>query len=348
MEARPADIISDVLRAVRLTGAAFFRIEACAPWVAEAPAAAAVAQQVMPAAQRVMEYHLVTRGRCWVSLLDGSSEPVALLAGGIVVFPQGDAHVVSSAPGMRAAPLLGLYRQPRTGESLPFDLRMGAGGGERSRLVCGFLGCDTQPFNPLIQALPRMLCLPASALRGRWLGALAAAAVEESRQRRPGGDCLLARMSELLFLEVIRAYLAAQTPALAAHTPKVGAPPLGARGWLAALADPPVGQALRLLHRRPAHGWCLHELARQAGASRTVLTERFATLLGIGPMTYLFRWRMQLAAGLLRNGMAVAVVAAEVGYGSEAAFSRAFKRCTGLAPNAWRQSGGAIAKHTVG
>ncbi|HEY6877556.1 MAG TPA: AraC family transcriptional regulator [Polyangiales bacterium] len=314
------DTLSEVLRAVRLTGAVFFDVRAVPPWVAEAPRAELVGPMILPGADHVIEYHVVTSGNCWAGLLDG--EPVQLAQGDVVVFPQGDPHVVSSAPGMRRPPDLELHRA-RPDDRLPFLLDLGAGDAEPSQLVCGFLGCDARPFNPVLASLPRMLHVrgsAASALRAQ----LVEVAVTESKQRRAGGACALSRLSELLFIEVVREYLEALPPESA--------------GWLGGLRDPIISRALGALHARPAHTWTLDVLAKEVGASRSVLAERFTYYAGVAPMQYLARWRMQVATQLLRGSAAsIAEVAREVGYGSEAAFSRAFKRLVGEAPALWRQ-----------
>jgi AraC-like DNA-binding protein len=315
------DTLSDVLRAVRLKGAVFFAVDAASPWVAEAPAACEVAPHVLPGVEHVIEYHIVTRGSCWGGLVD---EPaVRLEAGDVIVFPQGDPHVLSSAPGMRGAPDLEAHRYPPAGQ-LPIAISIDGGGKDRVEVICGFLGCDARPFNPLLSTLPRTLHVRGGPSNGV-IEQLVKLALAESGSRTSGGECVLARLSELLFVEVIRRYLAALPPE---NT-----------GWLAGLRDACVGRALGKIHHRPAHPWTLDELAREVGASRSVLAERFAHFVGVPVMQYLAQWRMQLAATLLSSTSAsLAEVAERVGYGSEAALSRAFKRCVGVAPAAWRQA----------
>jgi len=313
------DVLSDVLRAVRLTGAVYFSVDASAPFAAEALPAREVAPHVMPGVEHVLEYHLITRGSCWAGIV--GEDPVLLHAGDIIVFPQGDPHVMSSAPGMRGRTSLDLHRRP-VGSQLPFSLSE-EGGGPRTQLVCGFLGCDARPFNPLLATLPRTLKVSARE-GGGWLEALAALAVAESTGRQTGGECVLARASELMFVEVIRRYVASLPPEQT--------------GWLAGLRDPFVGRALAALHDRPAQPWTVESLAKEAALSRSALAERFAHLVGEAPMQYLTRWRMQLAATLLRTRAAsVFEAAVEVGYASEAAFSRAFKKVVGVPPAAWRE-----------
>jgi AraC-like DNA-binding protein len=314
------DTLSEVLRAVRLSGAVFFRVEAFPPFVAEAPAAKAVAPHVMPGAEHVIEYHVVTRGSCFASLIDGPA--VELHAGDIVVFPQGDAHVVSSRPGMRGEPDFEAHRHPDRGQ-LPIAMTMGTPAPGAAEVVCGFLGCDAQPFNPLLATLPRMIHVAHGRNGLNHIPELIRVALGESAARGAGSECMLSRLSELLFIEVVRKYIVDL--------------PRDTTGWLAGLRDEVVGRALGALHDRPAHPWGLDDLASEVGLSRSMLAERFHHFVGVPPMQYLARWRMQLAAGLLSNGSAPMIeIATRVGYGSEAAFSRAFKRWVGIAPSAWR------------
>jgi len=316
-----ADVLSDVLRAVRLTGAVYFDHELSSPWVAEAPPSREIAGMVMPGAQRVIEYHLIARGACWGHAV--GDEPMRLLEGDLIVFPQGDAHVLSSAPGMRAAP--DMAKHARKSMPLPMFFELGGGGPERARVICCFLGCDERPYNPLLSALPSVIHLKASAAHSAtgWLGTLLSLAARESGSGRAGGENVLARLSELMFVETIRQYLetlpAAQT------------------GWLAGLRDAVVGRALAALHGEPKAAWTVESLARLCGVSRSVLAERFTEMVGQPPMQYLALWRMQLASRLLIDGGSVAAVAAAVGYESEAAFSRAFKKLVGQAPATWRR-----------
>ena len=316
------DVLSDVLRAVRLTGAVYFSIDASAPFAAEALPAGEVAPHVMPGIDHVIEYHLITRGSCWGGIV--GEEPVLLQEGDIIAFPHGDPHTISSSPGMRGRLSLDGYRRP-VGSQLPFLLREG-GGEERTQLVCGFVGCDARPFNPLLATLPRVLRV-STRDGGGWLEALARLAVSESSVRGTGGESVLARASELIFVEVVRRYVASLPP--------------GQTGWLAGLRDPYVGRALAALHDRPAEAWTVESLAKEAALSRSALAERFAHLVGEAPMQYLTRWRMQLAATLLRTrNVSVFEAAVEVGYASEAAFSRAFKKVVGVPPAAWREGRG--------
>jgi len=269
----------------------------------------------------VIEYHLVARGACWGHAV--GQEPIRLNEGDLIVFPQGDAHVMSSAPGMRAKPDMAAFARQTT--PLPMMYELGGGGPDRARVVCGFLGLDERPYNPLLAALPNVIHLSAAGANSgaSGLGTLLAMAVKESGSARAGGENVLARLSELVFVEAVRRYLETLPPAQT--------------GWLAGLRDPVVGQSLAALHGEPSQAWTVDRLARLVGLSRSVFAERFTEMVGEPPMQYLALWRMQLASRLLMEGGRVAAVAAAVGYESEAAFSRAFKKLVGQAPATWRR-----------
>jgi AraC-like DNA-binding protein len=325
------DVLSEVLSAVRLTGSVFFDVTATSPWVAEAPPSAQIACSVLPGAQHAIEYHVLTRGSCWISIVDGAPfEPVQLQEGDIAIVPHGEPHAVSSAPGMRAEPNLDAHRRPNDGSSLPFKLRTGTEGASDAHLICGFFTCDVRPFNPLLEALPRFIRVgrDMSSATDGMLNQFILSVSNETKNQRAGAQSVLNRLSELVLIEAVRAYMDSLSPE---NT-----------GWLSALRDPLVGRALSLLHAQPARSWTLDELAVECGASRSGLVGRFTQLMGYAPIQYLTRWRMQLAAKRLsERGAKVVAVAQEVGYDSEAAFSRAFKKFSGQSPSEWRTPAGA-------
>jgi AraC-like DNA-binding protein len=272
-----------------------------------------------------VSYHVVREGACWCET--PGREPLRLEAGDVLVVPHGQEYALTSEPGLRtgftAGETLAWFRSMALGQ-LPFVVSEGGGGPGRIRVVCGFLGCDALPFNPVLATLPELLHVrrPLTAGVDR-LSTLVEFAVAESRDKRAGSRSVLLRISELVFVEVVRRYLTTQTG--------------GGSGWLGGLRDPVVARALACMHAEPAHPWTVEELAREAAASRSVLTERFTHFVGHPPMLYLMRWRMQLAACRLSDRSAkVSAVARDVGYESEAAFSRAFKKLTGVGPASWR------------
>lgn len=309
------DPLSDLLRTVRLTGAYFYLVEASSPWSVSAERATRLVPRILPDAEHLIAYHILTEGECWAGIEGAAQHRMA--PGDIIVFPHGDPHVLSSRDGEHVESIprgMSPHRYPTT-------LRLG-NGATAARLVCGFLGCDARPFNPLLASLPSVLRF--SRVDDSWLAAFPDHALRESRTGRAGGDTMLTRMAELMFIEVLRR-----------HLEESG----GERtGWLAGLRDPVVGVALAKIHERPDYDWSLASLAREVAASRSVLAERFTELVGLPVMQYLTRWRLQLAAGLLqRSDASVASVGRQVGYASEAAFSRAFKREVGTSPTAWRR-----------
>lgn len=314
------DALSETLRVVRLVGAIFINARFTAPWCYQSPRADTVAPILEPGAERVVIFHLITEGDCYVEL--AGEPPVHLIAGDAIIFPQGDAHRMTSQPGL--PPATGgrldevLSRRPR-------QLSYG-GGGPTTRLVCGYLACDARLARLLLAGLPSLVRVNVRGSNaGTWVEASVRYALAEARSPRPGGAAVLAKLSEVLFIEVLRLYMNGRAE--------------GCTGWLAGVGDRIVGAALNALHKNPAHAWTLDELARTAGSSRSVLAERFQQLVGSSPMQYLTQWRMLLAANLLcRSNAPLANIAENVGYQTDTAFSRAFRREYGAPPAAWRRS----------
>jgi AraC-like DNA-binding protein len=324
-----SDTLSDVLEVVRLTGALFFLVDARTPWVAEAPASTQLAPVILPRAQHVVSYHVVSQGACWCE--SPGHAPLRLDTGDVLVVPHGHPYQLASACGLRTGwttdEALGWFRAMANGQ-LPFVVTEGGDGAERLQLVCGFLGCDALPFNPVLTTLPSLVRVRLHGDSGPRLNALLEFAVAESNRVRPGSRSVLLRIAELVFVEVLRSYLTTAS--------EDGA------NWLGGLRDPVVGRALARMHAEPARAWTLPDLARDVGTSRSVLAERFTSFVGHPPMLYLTRWRIQLAASRLASGATpVSAVASEVGYESEAAFCRAFKKVTGVTPASWRSRRGA-------
>lgn len=324
------DTVSQVLRNVRLRGAVFYDVRGGRSWSGEAPAARDIAAAVMPGSEHVMEYHVVTRGEAWAAIL--GETPIRMALGDIVVVPHGDPHVVSSARSPRPRPADVGWYFATANDPKPIPVALSGTGrvskvsnddGAQTVIACGFLGCDLRPFNPLIATLPRLLHVPAEGAEG-WGVQAVRQAVLESHERRPGSAAVLERLSEMMFVDAVRRYIELL--------------PEDATGWLAGLRDDCVGAALGLIHEDPGHSWTVEELAARVGLSRSALHDRFVRFVDDAPMQYLARWRMQVAATRLRETAdPVANVGLDVGYGSEAAFSRAFKRIVGSAPSEWRK-----------
>lgn len=303
------DVLSEVLKVVKLEGAIYYNAEFTAPWSFRAPPSSVLVPHFSPGGGHVIIYHLLTEGQGFAGLEQGKRVP--LTAGDIVIFPHGDSHVIGN--GAQIEPV-DQERELHRIFAQGLKLARAGGGGEVTKFVCGYMSCDPQSSQVFLAGLPAILKVNVrNGVAGQWLENSIRFSVEEADASRAGGEAVLAKLSEVLFVETLRRYMAELPPEQT--------------GWLAGARDPEVGKALALLHRHPAQPWTIADLARQAGLSRSVLAERFRHYLGEPPMSYLTRWRLQLGAQMLKSSSrSVAEVAAEAGYESEAAFNRAFKR----------------------
>jgi AraC-like DNA-binding protein len=316
------DPLSDVLKTVRLDGAVYLNADFTAPWCARTRFGMMAAAGLPGAEGPAVFFHFVLEGRCRVRL-EGERETLEAGPGDMVLLPHDDTHVLGS--DLQLAPLdaTGMVALPPAGEMI--ELRHG-GGGEATRFVCGYLLCDRRMSRPLFDSLPRLLRIPVGDAPGaEWIADLLRVGVRETARSNPGSASMLAKLSELLFVEAMRRYAASL--------------PAGQKGWLAAMRDPQLGRALALMHAEPGRAWTVEDLAREVALSRSALGERFAEQVGEPPMQYLTRWRLALAAQSLRaGGEPVGRIAERIGYDSEAAFNRAFKREFGAPPAKWRRS----------
>jgi AraC-like DNA-binding protein len=313
------DVLSEVLKVVRLQGALFYNGEFSAPWSVYAASSRGLAQYFGTDTEHVIVYHLLTQGRAAVRLDNVS--PLQLTAGDIVMFPHGDKHILENGSAAQT-----IDDSEHLTEVLSQGLklwRMG-GGGEVTKFVCGYLACDPRLSQVFLSGLPSVFKVSIrNGASGQWLENSIRFSVEQADRSAPGGEAVLAKLSEVLFVETLRAYIT-QLPA-------------GQSGWLGGARDSEVGKVLALMHKDPAHPWTIAALARQAGISRSVLAERFRHYLNQSPMAYLTRWRLQLGAQMLAStSYSVSEIAAEVGYESEAAFNRAFKREFEIPPARFR------------
>ena len=314
------DALSELLRAVKLSGAMFYVAECSKPWRVKSPSASMLGRYVAPDASHVIEFHLVAVGTGYIRVGD---ETTPFAAGDLLMVPHGDEHEMGNGVG-------GAFHRAEKGlEPLLsgglLHSRIG-GGGEETRLVCGYLACDAGLIRPVLAGLPRVVRVHLRNDRaGEWLEQSILHGVERAQAAAPGSDVILAKLAEVLFTEALQRYVT-QLPA-------------GRTGWLAGASDATVGRSLAALHHRPAHPWTLDELAQEVGVSRSALTERFARYLGESPIAYLTDWRLELGAEALRaSSRSVLQVASEVGYESEAAFNRAFKRKFGSPPAQYRRA----------
>ena len=319
------DALSDVLRVIQLSGAVHLDGSFSAPWCVIAHADSALCSAYLPPSERVVSFHLVTEGTCWAMLLGDPASAVHADSGDVIVVPQGETHILGSATELTPetlAPLLAHQIQAQPGEVMTL---VHGGGGETTRLICGFLATQDNSRNPLICALPRLFKVDMRGSSASWLESSLRFATMEAASAQAGSTTVLAKLAELVFVEAVRRYVSTM--------------PDDRKGWLAGLRDRFVARALALLHARPVHAWTVEMLAREVGLSRSGLAQRFTELVGLPPMQYLAVWRLQLAARQLRlTDSSLASVAETVGYESEAAFNRAFKREFGEPPATWRRN----------
>jgi AraC-like DNA-binding protein len=312
------DALSEVLRVIRLTGGVFLEASFTAPWSVRSHLQPEDIRNQMERAGDLMVFHYIVEGSMLLRI-DGVA-PVEVKAGEVVLIPHNDAHILGSDLATPAVDTRQLMQFESEGALA--SVRHG-GGGSPTRMVCGFIGSEARR-HPLIDALPRVLALDLGGLRGADLITTSFRfAAQEVAAARPGSASVLSRLSELMFVETVREYIARL--------------PQAQSGWLAGLRDSAVGRALALIHARPAEPWTAESLAEQALLSRSAFAERFTVLVGVPPMSYLTNWRMQVAAHALRESRrSIGQIAGEVGYESESTFTRAFKREMGVPPGQYR------------
>jgi AraC-like DNA-binding protein len=313
------DVLSEVLSVVRLQGALFYNGEFSSPWSVYAAGPHALARYFGTESKRVIVYHLLTEGRASVRLESG--DRLSLAAGDIVMIPHGDRHVVENGHASST-----IDDEAHLTDILSQGLkrwRVG-GGGEVTRFVCGYMACDPRLGQAFLSGLPPLLKVSMRTHpSGAWLENSIRFFIDQEDRVQPGGEAVLAKLSEVLFVETLRAWIAQL--------------PTHQTGWLAGARDSEVGKALALMHRQPAQPWTIASLAKEVGISRSVLAERFRHYLDQTPMAYLTRWRLQLGAQMLTStNHSVLEIAADVGYESEAAFNRAFKREFDVPPARFR------------
>ena len=315
------DALSDVLRTTHLSGGVFLQAEFTAPWCMIAHVTSKLCAPFLGPTVQLIPYHYVVEGELWVSV-EGSGTPHKLGSGELVLFPRNDGHLMGSDLGLPPVEAGAIIVPAAQGLH---TIRHG-GGGAPTRMICGYLGAGGARDNPVIATLPAAMTLKVGEIEAAdWIRSTFHYAASEAAAGRPGSATVLAKLSELLFVEAVRRY--------------VDELPADQTGWLAGLRDPVVARTLALMHGDIVRPWSVEELGRAAGVSRSALAERFTRMIGMAPMHYLAHWRLQTAAQKLRDtGASLAQVAELAGYSSEAAFSRAFKKRFGNSPASWRRA----------
>ena len=318
------DVISDVLKSVRLEGAVYTSAEFTEPWCVVSRFGLPFVVHRLEGHERVFFFHFIVDGSCEVKLQD-RDEVLHAGTGDFILFTQDEQHLIGSDVQLLPVEAADLNEATITDDGV-LQIRHG-GGGKRTRFVCGYIACSRSLHRAILDGLPRAMRIHMSdGPTAELLGHMLRMAMRESAKSDPGGESILIKLSEFIFAEALRGYIRQL--------------PDEATGWLAALRDRQIGQALAFLHGSPRRPWTVADLAREVALSKSTLVQRFTALVGVSPMKYLTRWRLALAAQELRDGThAIIQVASNSGYDSEAAFNRAFRREFGLPPAAWRKAG---------
>ena len=319
------DVLADVMRAISLRGALYFEVHASDPWISMNPSMKQIGSSMMPDTDHIVPFHIILEGSIFTKLDDGSSNSVPISAGDVLMLPTGQKHIITSDQDTwEGSPADIEFYKTAAASSRPFTMMNIGEDGAKANLICGYLGFDKSPFNPLLDILPNMLVLKDCLEEDKLMRDLVNAAVVESRENPSNVDTMVTKLSELLFLRAIRQCMDTLDSE-------------NAQNWLTALKDKQVGQVLELIHDDPTKKWTLNLLSKSVGMSSSALSERFRRFVGEPPMSYLIKWRMELAGRLLEQGLKVDAVAHEVGYRSESAFQRSFKKIMGTPAGQWRR-----------
>jgi len=318
------DILSDILESIHIKGALYFEVEAGQPWVLVNPPMNLIGSFMLPEVEHVIPFHIMLDGAGWAQSENKLVPPVKLESGDVVMFPMGSSHMLTSNTNIwhGNAADVSFYEQTAAKKE-PFTVVKIGEQGDRSKFVCGYIGFDAKPLNPMLNTLPEMLVVKEHMTEKGLMKQLLLSTLSEMLKSSEGAKNIVTKLSELIFTQALRQHLENIVDTQS-------------QGWLSAIRDEQIGKALIFIHKEPFKKWNLATLAKECGMSRSSLAERFNHYVGQPPMQYINRWRMQLASKLLSDGMSIAGVAEHIGYSSESAFQKAFKRYVGLTAGEWR------------
>jgi AraC-like DNA-binding protein len=320
------DVLSDVLDTIHIKGAVYFEVEAGQPWVLVNPPMNVIGSFMLPDVEHVIPFHIMLEGDGWAKSDNEVIAPLRLESGDVVMFPMGSSHVMTSnINNWHGTAADASFYQQTAAKKHPFTVVKIGEEGERSKLVCGYIGFNAKPLNPLLKTLPEILVVKEHMSNDGLMKQLLISTLDEMSKSSEGAKNIVTKLSELIFTQALRQHMENSHEA---HN----------HSWLTAMRDELVGKALILIHQAPFNKWTLESLAKECGMSRSSLAERFNQFVGQPPMQYINRWRMQIATKLLSDGMSIVQVAEHIGYSSDAAFQKAFKRYIGVAPGEWRAS----------
>jgi len=318
------DILSDILDTVHIKGAVYFEVDAGQPWVLVNPPMNLIGSFMLPDVEHVIPFHIMLDGDGWAKSDNEVVAPLRLETGDVVMFPRGSSHMLTSNidnwHGTAAA--ASFYEQTSNKEQ-PFTIVKIGEAGLHSKLICGYIGFNAKPLDPLLQTLPEVLVVKEHISKGGLMNQLLASTLDEMAKSGEGARNLVTKLTELIFTQALRQHMESEATE-------------DNQTWLTAMRDQHIGKALTLIHEQPFEKWTLELLAKECGMSRSSLAERFSRYVGQPPVSYINRWRMQIASKLLSDGMSIVKVAEHIGYSSESAFQKAFKRYVGCTAGDWR------------
>lgn len=320
------ETLENLLSKVRLETAFYFTVSANAPWATLTPHMQNIGKLVMPDAQTILPFHIMLEGEAWCWRVDAPEDKRPFKSGDILLLPNGCDHVIASGrdPETVAEPDIEIYREAEKSQRPCTYVDLG-GYGAKANFVCGYFGAPRQTFHPLFASLPELLVLTPDHDKWQALKQLIAIATQQQEDRKSGGRLVASRLAETMFVDTIQQHFLSLTS-------------IDGQGWINALRDTRIGAALNAFHRRPTEPWTIAQLADSAGMSRSAFIERFSELVGLPPIQYVQRWRLQIAANLLaQSDQSIGQIAEACGYSAETSFHRAFKQQTGCTPGAWRR-----------
>lgn len=319
------DVLTDVLTAIQIKGALYFDVNASHNWIAETPSMELIGASMLPEAEYVIPFHIMLDGNAWARPKSNSLEALKIESGDVVMFPLGTSHILTSDSsnwdGIAAD--ADFYKEAAARDH-PFTFVAIGEGVVHSNFICGYIGFNVRPFNPLLNTLPEMLVVKEHFKKGSLMNTLLVSTISEMKKYSAGAHNIVTKLSEVIFTEALRQHMDSLTDS-------------SSKNWLSAQKDLYIGKALELIHQDPVKKWTLEILAKECGLSRSSLAERFNQCVGQPPMQYANRWKMQIASKYLSDGASIVSVAEKVGYSSEAAFQKAFKKQVGMAPGEWRK-----------
>lgn len=318
------DILSDVLDTIHIKGALYFEVEARQPWVLVNPAMNLIGSFMLPEVEHVIPFHIMLDGDGWAKSDNEVMPPLRVESGDVVMFPMGSSHVVTSnINNWHGTAADASFYQQTAVKKQPFTVVKIGEEGECSKIICGYIGFNAKPLNPLFKTLPEILVVKEHMNKDSLMKQLLISTLDEMSKPSEGAKNIVTKLSEIIFTQALRHHM---ENSVYTHN----------KNWLSAMQDEYIGKALLLIHQAPYKKWNLVLLANECGMSRSALAERFSLYVGQPPMQYINRWRMQAASKLLTDGMSIGLVADHIGYSSESAFQKAFKRYIGQTAGQWR------------